>query len=417
MVAVRAGAAKCCRINGTEIRSSVHGVKKPYVGGVEEVKSFRDQLKASLLAERNCAANAQVHRAKIVAHKGVSRLDADPIVITENIAVGVKAGELGKAHRGLNRGNEAKEEVARKRIPALRSCNCPVHHDAVANIVGRKRAFRAEILAVLRYQHKARIRAIIDGLSPGVAQAEGKIVRQPPIHIDKQAVVLRIPPRGRFKIDSNGERAHAGIERARNRSHSTIFIFGTRATARVVQSYHLRRIRLVHVEEAAKMNATNMQAADADGCIWQRIKFDGEAGLHTVRVLVILIETHHHGRPEESAVRDRRAAGKRIRERIRSVVRVRSIFHKPLQGKRSNRRRARKREKLGLGVQPILKRSPRILANRPTTGGLLARKQWRRNDAVEQTKAGAHDNVALRADVVREAHAWIDVLPLCVQHV
>src|SRR5258706_4370958 len=136
MVAVRAVASKCRRIHRAEIRRAVHGVKKSYVRGVEEVESLRDHFKASLFAEWDRTPDAEIHGTEVVANKGVARLDADPIVVAENISIGVEARELGKTHGRLHRGDQAKEEVARKGIPRLRSCNRSVHHDAVPHIVG-----------------------------------------------------------------------------------------------------------------------------------------------------------------------------------------------------------------------------------------------------------------------------------------
>src|SRR5260370_31331818 len=90
-------------------------------------------------------------------------------------------------------------------------------------------------------------------------------------------------------------------------------------------------IWLVHVEEAAKVHAANVQSANADGRVRQRLEFEGQAGLHAVRVLVILVEADNHGRPKKSAVGDGLARGKRIREWVRGVVRIRSVLYEALQ--------------------------------------------------------------------------------------
>src|ERR1700687_2610167 len=412
-----AGAAECRRIHGTKIRRTIYSVEEPNIGRVEKIERLRDYFHVSLFAEGNGACDAEIDGTEIVAGKRVAWFDADAVVVSKDVPIGVESSEFGEAHGRLNRGDQTEEEVARKRIPGLRSCNRSVHDHPVAHIVGRECALGAEILAVLGYQHKAGIRPIIDGLCPSITDAVRQIVRQPLVYVDQQTVILRIPPRRSFEINRNREGAYARIERARHGSHSAILIFGTRPPTRIVQSYNLRWIRLVHVEEAAKVNTANMQTTDADGRVRQRIEFQRQTGLYAVRILVILIEAHDHGRPKESTFGDWLAGRKWIRERVRGVIRIRSVFYEALQCKRSDHRRAGKREKFRLGVQSIFKRTARILADCSTAGGLLACEQWRWNDAVEQPQPGAHNNVALRSNIVGEAEARIDVLPLGVEHV
>ena len=90
------------------------------------------------------------------------------------------------------------------------------------------------------------------------------------------------------------------------------------------------RVRLVHIEEAAEMDATNVQPADADRSIRERLKFDGQTRLDTVGILAISIEAHDHGRSEESAIGDGCTARERIREGIRGVVRISAVLYKAL---------------------------------------------------------------------------------------
>src|SRR6267142_4075398 len=327
----RASTAKRRWIGGTEIRRSVDRVEEPDVRCIEQVKRLRDHLKAPLLVEGYSAPNAKVHGAEVIPNKCVARLNPDPVVVAKDVSIGIETRKLGKAHGRLHRGDQAKKKVACKRIPALRSCNRSIHDHPVAHVIRRERALRSKILAVLRNQHEAGVRPIVDGLRPGIADAVRKIVRQPLVYVDQQPVILRIPTRGRFKIDSNRESAHAGIKRARDEAHSAIFILGTCAPSRIVFRYNLCRIRLVHIEEAAQMHAAYVQAANADRRLRQRIEFDCQAGLHAIRILVILVEAYNHGRPKKSAGRDRLAAREWIRKRVRGVIRIRSIVHKSLQ--------------------------------------------------------------------------------------
>src|SRR6267378_744214 len=189
-----ASTAKRRWIGGTEIRRSVDRVKEPDVSCIEKVKRLRDHFKASLLVKGYSAPNAEVHGAEVVPNKGVARLNPNAIVVAKDVSVGIEPGKLGEAHGRLNRSDQAKKKVACKRIPALRSCDCSIHDHPVAHVIRRERALRPEVLAVLRNQHEARIRSIVDGLRPGIADAVRKIVRQPLVHVNQQPVILRVPP-------------------------------------------------------------------------------------------------------------------------------------------------------------------------------------------------------------------------------
>src|SRR5260370_21351531 len=310
---VRALASEGGWIGGAEIRCAVDRIEKANVRLVKKIERLGDHLETLALLERNGARDAEIHRPEVVANKGVARLDADAVVVAKNIAVGIEAGKLGEAHRRLNRGDQAEEKVARDHVPRFWSGHRAVQHQAIAHIVGGDGPFRTEILAVLRNQHEAGIWPVVYGLGPGVANPIRELMRQALIHVDQQAVVLRIPARGGFKINGDRRRAHARVERAWHGPDSAIFIFGTRASARVMQSNDLRWIRLVHIEKAAEVHAAHMQPADTDRGVRPRIEFQGYAGLHAVRISVILIEAHHNRRPKESAIRDRRTARKTIR--------------------------------------------------------------------------------------------------------
>ena len=46
---------------------------------------------------------------------------------------------------------------------------------------------------------------------------------------------------------------------------------------------------------SAEMHATDMQPADADGSVWEWLKFHSQAGLNSIRVLMVLVEAHDDG--------------------------------------------------------------------------------------------------------------------------
>src|SRR6267378_5189099 len=172
-----ASTAKRRWIGWTEIRRSVDRVEEPDVRCIEQVKRLRDHLKAPLLVEGYSAPNAEVDSAEVIPNEGIARLNPNAIVVAKDVSVGIEPGKLGEAHGRLNRGDQAKKEVACKRIPALRSCNRSIHDHPVAHVIGRERALCTKILAVLRNQHEAGVRPIVDGLRPRIADAVRKIVR------------------------------------------------------------------------------------------------------------------------------------------------------------------------------------------------------------------------------------------------
>src|ERR1700687_1443319 len=172
----RRRAAGGCLIKRAEISCSIYGVKEANVCPVEQVKRLGEDFQATALLERKSVPQAKIYGAEIVADEGVAWLDANTVVIAEHVAVGVESGKLREAHRGLDRGNQSFLEVAGEGIPLLRRCHYTVEHKAMAYIVRRKSALRAEVLAVLRNQDKAGIGAVVDGLGPGVTEAIRKLM-------------------------------------------------------------------------------------------------------------------------------------------------------------------------------------------------------------------------------------------------
>src|SRR4029077_3498402 len=151
-----------------EIRGTVDRVEEADVGSIEEVEGLSKDFQAAPLLEREGASYAKINGAKIVTDESVARLDADTVVVAEYVAVGVEAGKLGEAHWRLNRSDEAELIISRENIPFLWRCHCTVQDETIPDIVGRERALRSEVLAVLGDEHEARIWPIVDRFRPGV---------------------------------------------------------------------------------------------------------------------------------------------------------------------------------------------------------------------------------------------------------
>src|SRR6267378_2473517 len=190
----RSRAAERRGIRRTEVSRAVHRIKEANIRCVEKIESLGQECKAAALLERDGATEAEIHRAEVVSHERVARFDANPVVIAEDVAVGIKAGELGKSHRRLDGGDQAELEISGEQIPSLRCRDCAIQHQAVPDVIGRQSAFAPEVLAVLRDEHEAWVRAVINRFGPCVADAVGEVVGKLLCDVDEQAIVLRIPP-------------------------------------------------------------------------------------------------------------------------------------------------------------------------------------------------------------------------------
>src|SRR5712691_2738985 len=104
-------------IERAEIGRAVYGVEKPDVNGVQQVESFGNELDLLLLVDIKCAGEAEIHGLQAVAPEGVARLDSNAVVVSENVAVGIEAGELGEMLWRLQCENEPHLEVAPRHVP------------------------------------------------------------------------------------------------------------------------------------------------------------------------------------------------------------------------------------------------------------------------------------------------------------
>lgn len=143
----------------------------------------------------------------------VARFAADSVIVPEDIAIGIKAGIFGEVLRRLQGDDCAESEIARDYVPGLGAGEDRITDKTIPDIISGTGAFLREttVIAVLRYQDKAGIGAVIDGVRPGVADVKRKTVCHPLVHVDEQAVVNGIPTRTRFE-----ENAVLGITEARN---------------------------------------------------------------------------------------------------------------------------------------------------------------------------------------------------------
>src|ERR1700687_1908373 len=96
------------------------------------------------------ALQANVDGLQCVSLKCVARFVADPIIVSKDVAVGVKASILGEVLRRLKGEDGAEAEVAHEHVPALGARENGIANKAMPGIVRRTCALRVEVGAVLR---------------------------------------------------------------------------------------------------------------------------------------------------------------------------------------------------------------------------------------------------------------------------
>src|SRR5262245_45339884 len=138
------------------------------------------------------------------------------------------------------------------------------------------------------------------------------------IEIYQQAIPGGVPLGCSLEVHRvEGWEAGSGAARARNSGRSKIRVLESTLASGVMDSHLAAGVGLVHVEEAAQMNAFGAQEADIERRFFGRLKFKPQAGLDSVRGLVVLIEPHDYGVTKEAAAGDRAAGAKAQRSGVR----------------------------------------------------------------------------------------------------
>src|SRR5271166_2736703 len=127
----RSGTTGRARILGAEIRRCITCVEVPNVDGVQQIEGFGQGLEAQLFINAESAFQTNVDGLQRISLESVARLVADPIVVTEHIAVRVKARVFGEVLRRLQGKNHAESEIARGHVPVLRAGEDGVTNEAM----------------------------------------------------------------------------------------------------------------------------------------------------------------------------------------------------------------------------------------------------------------------------------------------
>ncbi len=123
-----------------------------------------------------------------IATEGVTSLNTHAIVIAEDVAVRVKAGKFGEVIGRFQRNNGAELEVVDEGVAVVRAVQVPLSTKRWPTLSEEMRTFRPKVFAVLRNQHKAGIRAIINTLRPRVAHAGAEMIAHALVEIDQQTI-------------------------------------------------------------------------------------------------------------------------------------------------------------------------------------------------------------------------------------
>ena len=101
------GTAKGRWVGRAKIRCAVNSIEEADVQGVRKVEGFGNQLEALLFAESKCSCKAEVDSPEVVSDKRIAGIDPDTVVISKDVAVGVKSREFGEALWRLDGGDQA----------------------------------------------------------------------------------------------------------------------------------------------------------------------------------------------------------------------------------------------------------------------------------------------------------------------
>src|SRR5439155_1875035 len=91
--------------------------------------------------------------------------------------------------------------VIRKRIHVSGAGESGVADEAISGVICGNRSFPVKTATILREQHEAGVRAIVNALRPGVTEAETHVMTNAFVEVDQQAVPLRIPFRTAVKVN------------------------------------------------------------------------------------------------------------------------------------------------------------------------------------------------------------------------
>src|SRR5207249_11775431 len=81
---------------------------------------------------------------------------------------------------------------------------------SISGVICGNRSFPVKTATILRDQHEAGVRAIVNALRPGVTEAETHVMTHAFVEVNQQAVPLRIPFRVGLKVNPEWKSPNAG---------------------------------------------------------------------------------------------------------------------------------------------------------------------------------------------------------------
>ncbi len=288
----------------------------------------------------------------------------------------------------------------------------------VRHMIGRNRPLPVKAARVLRNQHEAGIRPIVNALRPGVAHAPAHVVGQALVEVDQQSIPLRIPLGISFEVDTEGEGSDVGdnakqrtgkaIRRIGGTRRAAIVIFGSRVPMRIVDGVRgglrsrvveLISVRLVHIVETSQVYPAHVHSGNAQDGVLERLDFKTQAGLRSVGRLVILDEANND----------------RLQRTCRIICNGLTGMEQRVQRGGIGERVSAKGRQPRIRVQIVLDIFSSWIFRQASARGNLAHEQGRRNLSVEEPGATTNHEAAVPARRVRESGARIEVLQRIVE--
>src|SRR5262249_23105038 len=129
-------AALRCRVERTKICRAVHGIEESHVHRVKQVEGLGDGLNPEALGSFEGTRQAQIDGLIAVTLESIARLDADAVVVAENVAIGVETGKFGEVVGRLQSDDRSKMEIIDYRVALRRSIHGGIHNEALADAIG-----------------------------------------------------------------------------------------------------------------------------------------------------------------------------------------------------------------------------------------------------------------------------------------
>src|SRR5437588_8843833 len=128
--------AYCNSPNWAEVCGAVCSVEEADIYRIQKVEGFNHRLQMGTFGQVKGPRQAHIYTLIGIATEGISRLDANAVVVPEDVAVGVEARELGEVVRRFDTHDGAHLEVVDNRVHLRGAINRGICHETVPHVIG-----------------------------------------------------------------------------------------------------------------------------------------------------------------------------------------------------------------------------------------------------------------------------------------